>query len=303
MPTKPSAQGKQRRQTRRQQVAAALLGLAVGLGTNLLSTDVGYRGAAGVAALAAVIYVAEWLRRLHPRAPIVRIATWAFLAAAAVGAIVAVGAPDRGSAGYATLGTALLATTAVLIPGKSEDALQLLLGVAGIGVGVAAIGLGVALLRSSTPLRGVALIGGGAAIIGLGVAALRSSDPLRGVALIGAGAAIIGLGAAVLRSSDRLYGVALIGAGAAIIGLGLAALRSSDPLRGVALIGLGAAGIGLGVTVLWEKGALSRVPAYLRSLTTEPRRAEPAVDPGGLSDPGRSAGSSPQSQVSDPPET
>lgn len=154
VPTERSAQDGQRRPTRRQQVATALLGLAVGLGTNVLSTDVGYRGTAGVAAVAAVLVVTEWLRRLHPRAPMVRIATWAFLAAAAIGAVVAVAAPDRESAGYATIGAALLATAAVLIPSKSEDALDLLVGVALIGGGVAPIGFGVAALwQAGTPTR------------------------------------------------------------------------------------------------------------------------------------------------------
>src|SRR4051812_496354 len=128
-PEQPAQDG-QRQQTRRQRVGAALLGLASGLGVNALSTDVGYRGAAGAAALVAVFYATGWLRRLHPQASLVRIATWTLLAAAAVAAVVAIAVPNRDWAGYATITAALLATAAALIPSSSEDALSLLAGVA-----------------------------------------------------------------------------------------------------------------------------------------------------------------------------
>ena len=126
----------------------AIWGVAVGIGVNTLATDVGYRGAAGAAAVAAVLISAGWLHDLskrQPRAPLVRIASRGLLAAAAVAAVLAIASPAQWQ-GYDTITAAPLAIAATLIRTQLADAVTLLGGVAFIGVGVALVGDGMAVL-------------------------------------------------------------------------------------------------------------------------------------------------------------
>ncbi|HEX7461813.1 MAG TPA: hypothetical protein VF317_06540 [Dermatophilaceae bacterium] len=214
----------------------AIWGVAVGIGVNTLATDVGYRGAAGAAGVAAVLISAGWLHDLSkrlPRAPLVRIASRGLLAAAAVAAVLAIASPSQWQ-GYDTITAAALAIAATLIRTQLADAVTLLGGVAFIGVGVALVGDGMAVLADHHLLAGVALIGLGVAAIGVGAAFTANRALLGGVAGIGLGVAIIGGGVAVL--ADRL-----------------------PPLLGVAVIFAGVGGIGLGVVVLHGVGAFARV--------------------------------------------
>jgi len=213
------------------------------LGVNALSADVGYRGVAVAAAVAAILISSNWVRQLPSTAPLTRMASWGLLGGAALAAVLAVVYP--GWEGPATLAATGLTVVAVLIPTELHQATGL--------------------------LRGAALIGVGVAVIGVGVAVLRAGDVLRGTALIGGGIALIGLGIAVLRAGDVLIGVAVIGLGVALIGLGVAALRAGDVLIGVAAIGLGVAAIGVGVTILRRTGVFAAVVTWLTSLTKAPR--------------------------------
>lgn len=52
------------------------LGLAGGLGVNTLSNDVGYRGAATAAAIAAILISTNWLRQLPARTPAATADSW-----------------------------------------------------------------------------------------------------------------------------------------------------------------------------------------------------------------------------------
>ena len=233
----------------------AIWGVAVGIGVNTLATDVGYRGAAGAAGVAAVLISAGWLHDLSkrlPRAPLVRIASRGLLAAAAVAAVLAIASPSQWQ-GYDTITAAALAIAATLIRTQLADAVTLLGGVAFIGVGVALVGDGMAVLADHHLLAGVALIGLGVAAIGVGAAFTANRALLGGVAGIGGGAAAL---------ADRvlLLGVAGIGLGVAIIGGGVAVLADRlPPLLGVAVIFAGVGGIGLGVVVLHGVGAFARV--------------------------------------------
>jgi hypothetical protein len=279
---------------------SAALGLADGLAVNALSTDVGYRGAAAVAAFVAILLSTKWLRELPPRAPLVRFVFRALLGAAAI-MVLAAAISHRWEA-LATIVATVLTTSAVLIQTDLTKAGELLGGVALIGGGVAAIGLGVDILRHGEVLYGVALIGGGVAAIGLGVAVLRHGEVLGGVAvigggvaligggvaLIGLGVALIGLGVAVLRHGEVLYGVALIGVGVALIGGGVDILRHGEVLYGVALIGGGVAAIGGGVAVLHRTGTVAHTLNWLVSLTKDPANEAPHRDnpaPSGLDNP------------------
>jgi len=110
------------------------LGLTIGLGSNTLAADTGYRGAAATAAVAPVLASSWWLRQLPPRAPLVRIASWVLLTLAGLAALLAITAPARWQ-GWATIAAAVLAVTATLTRTRLYKATTLLAGVAGIGGG------------------------------------------------------------------------------------------------------------------------------------------------------------------------
>ncbi|MCZ2857412.1 hypothetical protein [Blastococcus sp. VKM Ac-2987] len=232
-------------------LAAGLIGLASGVAASTLSTDFRYRGVAGAVVLAAVMYLTEWLRRLHPQAPMVRITTWALLAASAMAAIVAVALWDGHLSGYATLAAVLLATTAVLIPTQVADAFLVLLGIALIGWAVMCVGAGVWHLRFVGGPDSMPFIGGGVTSFGYGMAVLLRSVPLAGVATILLAMTFVSAGLIVEESQyfgGSRSAVWLIGWGAAVFGLGVAALRRSVLLTGVAVIVAGVVVIGFGVT-------------------------------------------------------
>lgn len=265
----------------RQWLVTYALGLAGGLGVNTLSTDVGYRGAATAAAIAAILISTNWLRQLPPRAPVTRIASRALLGGAALAAVVAAIKP--GWEGPATITATVLTTSAVLIPAELERAVELLIGIALIGVGVANIGIAIAVLRNSHVLTGIANIGAGIAWISIGVAVLREGRVLAWVTNIGGGAT-------VARGTRVLRGVAIIGPGIACIGVGVTTLRDSYiltgiaapgngyVLAGVAFIGAGIAVIGYGVVILNRAGIVSHALKWLVSITKDPSIKAPHND-------------------------
>ena len=167
--------------------------VAVGLGVNALSTDVGYRGPGVLFAVAGVLFTAVWIRRLPPSAPLVTFTTRGGIILAIGACVLAMSGPDDWRP-YAVLAAALATVAVTLIPLDSERALTTLNGVAAIGLGVALIGVGTAFLLHQHILAAVAGIGVGVAGIGVGVAYLLHQQILLGVAMIGLGTALIGLG-------------------------------------------------------------------------------------------------------------
>ena len=205
------------------ELAGSALGVAGGLAVNTLSAEVGYRGAAAVAAVAAIFIGMHWVRQLPSRAPLARFVSRALLGVAVVA--VGVAALNPRWEGLATIAATALTASAVLTRTDLDRAVELLAGVAIVGVGVASIGFGVAVLHQGVVLFGVAVIGFGIAVIGVGVAVLRHGDALAGVAGIG-----VSVGVAVLRQGDVLAGVAAIGGGVAVTGVGIAVLRRTGIL-------------------------------------------------------------------------
>jgi hypothetical protein len=133
----------------RQRLATYALGLAGGLGVNTLSSDIGYRGAATAAVVAAILLSTNWLRQLPPSAPLVRMVSWALLGGAVIAAVLAAVSPRW--EGSATIAATVLTTSALLIPALDKS-VGILTGVAFIGLGVAVIGVGVAVLRGGNVL-------------------------------------------------------------------------------------------------------------------------------------------------------
>ena len=200
------AENKNRRQPKREwrgALTSALMGVAGGMAINDLSGTLGYRGLTGVFALAGVLAATNWLRKLDPRAPLARYASWLFLTPAAAAAIVAAFSPGR-IEGIFTATAVILTTGAIFLSTGIEAGAGLLQRAAVIGIGVAGIGFGVALLADRETLFGVTLIAGGFAGIGLGVAWLEDRQTLWGVAVIGFGVAGIGLGVAWLEDRQTL---------------------------------------------------------------------------------------------------
>src|SRR5450756_1260586 len=142
-------------------LTTALTGAAGGMAVNDFSGTLGYRGLAGVFALAAVLAAANWLRTLDPRGPLARHVPWLFLAPAAVAAIIAAFIQGH-AAGIFTAIAVILTTGAVFLSAEIGAAAGLLVGVAVIGLGVVITGAG-AMLAEGATLTGLAFIGAGVA--------------------------------------------------------------------------------------------------------------------------------------------
>ncbi|WP_328384423.1 hypothetical protein OHQ88_33580 (plasmid) [Micromonospora zamorensis] len=232
------ADGKRTRPDWHGRLAGMLLGAAGGMGINVLSNDVGYRGVAAAAAAGGVLSAIVWLRRLPPRAPLVRYTVRGLLAVALVGAVVATFGPASWAA-YATLTAAALTVTAVLLAADGTEAAYMLLpGAVAMGAGVGGVGIGIEVLTtSSTPHE----LSAGGTLICMGVStALLSFVPFSydrrfpaGV-FIGFGVSLIGIGiTAALDSVNPAYAVAPIGVGLAIFCAGIAVMVKPQALRTV----------------------------------------------------------------------
>jgi hypothetical protein len=92
-----------------------LIALAGGIGVNLISTNVGYRGVAISAAAGGVLLGAVQLRRFPEQAPLVVISSWAMLILGAASTVLAT-VTSLPWSGYAVLGAALFTLGAAVIP-------------------------------------------------------------------------------------------------------------------------------------------------------------------------------------------
>ncbi|MER5338669.1 hypothetical protein [Micromonospora sp. NPDC002717] len=229
MSTSGETDGQRNRLDWRGRLSGVFLGTAGGMGINVLSNDVGYRGVAAAAGVGAVLSAASWLRALPPQAPLVRYAARGLLTLALIGAVVAAFGPTSWAA-YATLAATALAVTSVLLSHDAEAANRLLGGAASIGAGVAGIGLGIALVTSSRTLAGAATICIGVGFIGGGIALMTSSRTLLEAATICIGVGLIGVGLSFLND-NTLAGAAIIGVGMGATGSGLVNLVPEPGLR------------------------------------------------------------------------
>ena len=245
-----------------------LIGLAGGMGVGVLTTDVGWRGAAVVAAAGGILLGAARLRRFPSEAPLVVISSWATWILAAVCTVIAAFVPFAWS-GYAVLGAALFAGAATVIPFDRYKAARTLGGIATIGIGVSVMSIAIVFVQlfsdpsmlvilvagidySINPFIGiaVAIIGAAISFIAAGIALLIRRDKLLGVAGVGFGVSLIGGGIVVQQFLGQILGlpVWLIASGAvAAIGAGVAFRIVRAKLLGVASIGLGLALLGVGI--------------------------------------------------------
>jgi hypothetical protein len=109
-----SSDGRQAPGSWRARSASYALGAAGGLGVNQLSTDYGDRGLAAAAALAAILFSTNWLRKPPPTAPLTRIVPQALLGGAAIATVVAVA--NSNWEGRATIATTVFTISAFADP-------------------------------------------------------------------------------------------------------------------------------------------------------------------------------------------
>ncbi len=175
-------------------------GLTFGVGVNMLSDAGKWRAFGVVAALAGAIIGAAHLRRLDPRAPLVRWFARLMLFMALGWATLAGLGPPAWSA-YASFASAACVLLPLLGRTSLRTASHLLIGAAAAGMGVAVIGAGITLLGHA--YRSDILIVAALAMIGMGVAVMISavawflaSRAIELVAVLAVLAVILGVGTA-----------------------------------------------------------------------------------------------------------
>ena len=232
-----------------------LLGVFSGMVITDVSITLGYRGRAGVSAIAAVLAVTFLVRRLDARAPLRRYAPWPLLTSAAFAAAVA--AFNWGPGARIPAVVALVLTTcAGLVAPDAKAAARLLAGAAVVGVGMAVVGTGAAMLAKPDVAVSAAVIAAGTAIGGVGVAMLTNREVLVSAALAGAGAGIAGIGVATLAKGDVAVSAALMMVGVAVVGVAVAVQANRDVAVGAAGIGAGIAAIGISAAMLASRQVL-----------------------------------------------
>src|SRR5438046_2273555 len=109
----------------RGKLTGLLMTFAGGMAVNDFSSTLGYRGLAGVLAIAGVVAAATWIRQLDADAWLPRCASWLFLTPAAAVAVAAAFSPGP-SAGILTAAAVILTAGAVLVATDLETAAELL---------------------------------------------------------------------------------------------------------------------------------------------------------------------------------
>lgn len=252
------------------------MGAAGGMAIADLSGTLGYRGLAGVLAVAGVLAAATWVRGLDARAWLPRHARIMFLVPAAAVAAAAVFTP-RAPGGALTAVAVILTAGAVLLNTDLLFAALMLASTAMAGLGTAYVCYGIwavlflnrdVLGTAGTIEMGVMFTALGAAAVGFGVASManqnllleplalmrRSGKPL-GVGLIAVGIFTVVTGV-WLPGVSMLAHTAYAVMGAAGVGLGAARLTDRRMLLGVAVIGFAAAVITVGAVSVASRAML-----------------------------------------------
>ena len=267
-----------RSQSWRSRAGNFLIAVAGGIGVNLISNSVGYRGVAISAAAGAVLLGAVQLRRFPEQAPLVVMSSWTMLVLGAASTVLAT-VTSLPWSGYAVLGAALFTLGAAVIPLDRYRVARTLGGVACIGLGVSAIGIAIGLLDLDLfsvimllilpDIAGlfiggaVALAGIGISLIVAGIAFLLHRTMLLVMAGVGLGVSLIGTGIALLSFTLVEFTVLaawLIAAGVVIaIGTVVAFPLVRGVLLSIASIGLGVSAIIGGIAFLLPPSQASDV--------------------------------------------
>jgi hypothetical protein len=248
----------------RRKLATGLLGLASGMGVNVLSDDAGYRGVAVVGATGAVVAAAASVRRMPSAAPITRLTVRSFLALAFSAALAAVLTSSSAASGYATVAAVIFTIAAVMIL-NPDEAITVLLSASAIGGGIALVGLGVAAMRGGYSMGAAILFTVGLACACVGIFALQVKSALAWLvlALVGIGVGNVSFGIAASSFLGLTGAVAFIAVGLALISYAGAVLQGGTPRIDIAAIGIGLAGCVIGIALLPRSPAAAAALAGL----------------------------------------
>jgi len=277
-----------------------LVALAVGMGGNLVSADIGYRGVAVTFAVCAILAAAGWLRGFKPDFVLVVWMVRGFLLIA-VAAVVAATMVSTALSGVAVLVAALATLAATLIRSDPIDRLALLGAVVLIGLGVGFLADGI----SSTELTGngrfftivmgvllmmlgIGAMGQGRLVVDfakiavevlldhpifyvlgvlapVGVLVAANGDVLPAVAMILMGVGAVGMAAGHNRRRPVFVGLGAMFVGTAWALIGIWGITDGEALLGAAAAGMGVTIIVAGFTYLSRRGVLGRLRNWLEA--------------------------------------
>ncbi|WP_430502981.1 hypothetical protein ACQRWP_15740 [Micromonospora trifolii] len=283
-------------------VVTNLAGIAMGISVNGLHDDYGWTAAGACAAAAGATALLVRLRRLPPRAPLVRLMHRVFLALAF--ATLVVGAFGSGSTARYALPAAAGAVIVVLVTTPGVRLLETLFRVAMIGVAVgylstllpewnrsdatkALIVGGLVVLANvylvgrdhgfafvaeffaaPRPHLAIQPLGGGTAMIILGVAGFFEAGPMAPAIFGSLGLAGVAVGLCLLKGGPHAGAIAVTVTGVATIVIGAAfSTMRGGALVGVALIILGVSLAGRGLT---RTNVLASLQAFGRRMVQDP---------------------------------
>lgn len=269
MDTSDSQTSPKRSEGWRSRAGSYLIAVAGGIGVNLISASVGYRGVAISAAGGGVLLGVAQLRHFPEQAPLVVVSSWVLLTLGAASTVLAT-VTSLPWSGYAVLGAALFTLGAAVIPLDRYRAARTLGGIACIGLGVSAIGIAISLLDLDqftvlmlliVPDIAGLFIGGAVALAGIGISLIVSGiafllhrTMLLVMASVGLGVSLIGAGIALLSfilAGTTVLAAWLIAAGVVIaIGAAVAFPLARARWLGIASVGLGVSAIIGGIAFL-----------------------------------------------------
>jgi hypothetical protein len=236
------------------------------MSVNQLTTDYAYRGVAVATTVAAILICVNWLYRLHPMAPLVRIVPRALLGLAVILTVVAAAVPSWEGAG--TISACVCAFAAMLIHTELPEAGRLLGGVAGIGIGVASIGNGIDVLLNGKALLSSFVLICGVGMVGSGVALVLARLNIAWIAAVWLGIGNAGVGVALALQVSVSLGIAFTIFGLASIWIGIMQLAERRKLSSAAGYGLAVGAIGAGVTLVVDVAPLAGAVVIAFGLAT-----------------------------------
>jgi hypothetical protein len=298
-PKTPSARSRQHAVPWIARVSSWLVAIAVAMGTNLVSNDVGYRGVAVLAAIGGMGLAAVWLRGFKPDSVL---AVWTVrgLLLIALVAIIAATILSTKLSGLAVLVAALATFGATLIRSEPAGRLALLTAVVLVGMGGGMIADSISPSAPRVTSNGrlmSAVLGGLFVIVGMLVMwagrsfvpfikdlfgdLFRDAQPQLwtvGVFGVAFGVLVATSGEVEFGIAGMLFGVGifgvlggygrrraeLIGLGSIVIGLaaapfGVAGIADGSVLLGSAVIGISIVFVTAGSAYLAQTGVLSRL--------------------------------------------
>lgn len=201
-------------------LASALAGAGFSVATNAISEHNAYGRAALLVMMASLLMAAFHLKKLSPKAPLVRITAWTLLLFATGAAVVAVIGVES-VVPYAVAASTTLAVTAVLLNSKVSAAFETLRVASVTGLGISIVADGIRDLGGGQEVAGASMVGLG--VLGIAIVLLdRTDNPIHfRIALLvpGAVGTLLGLIEAVAGNNKLAITLGALGVGLNLIGV------------------------------------------------------------------------------------